>query len=306
MLRLEEEDIYTGIATSGSGGGGGGGSSTKYGASVDSFLGDVDANGVLQAPNRETNLTFTGVEDVAEKAMQYRFYGVSNVTSVSFPNLTTLSNSAALMHAFEASSVTSASFPNLLDISGGNALYFAFSHCENLQNVSFPKLEIIDTNASYALNEAFYDTAITSLSFPELTEIKGTYALDFMCQDCSSLTSVSFPKLKSITKAYAMRGAFTNTKLTSVEFTSLETVQTNNVFGYCFQTTTTLTSLSFPALKNNFGSSKNQFNNMLYGITGCTVHFPSNLQSVIGSWSDVTAGFGGTNTTVLFDLPAAE
>ena len=43
---------------------------------------------------------------------------------------------------------------------------------------------------------------------------------------------------------------------------------------------------------------------MLQGVTGCTVHFPSNLQSVIGSWSDVTAGFGGTNTTVLYDLPA--
>jgi hypothetical protein len=43
---------------------------------------------------------------------------------------------------------------------------------------------------------------------------------------------------------------------------------------------------------------------MLQGVTGCTVHFPSNLQSVIGSWSDVTARFGGTNTTVLFDLTA--
>ena len=43
---------------------------------------------------------------------------------------------------------------------------------------------------------------------------------------------------------------------------------------------------------------------MLSGVTGCTVHFPSNLESVIGSWSDVTDGFDGTNTTVLFDLPA--
>ena len=43
---------------------------------------------------------------------------------------------------------------------------------------------------------------------------------------------------------------------------------------------------------------------MLRGVTGCTVHFPSNIQSVIGSWASVTGGFGGTNTTVLFDLPA--
>jgi hypothetical protein len=68
---------------------------------------------------------------------------------------------------------------------------------------------------------------------------------------------------------------------------------------------TGLTSLSFPALTStSFGRYTNQFNGMLSGVTGCTVHFPSNLQSVIGSWSDVTAGFGGTNTTVLWDLPA--
>ena len=43
---------------------------------------------------------------------------------------------------------------------------------------------------------------------------------------------------------------------------------------------------------------------MLNGVTGCTVHFPSNLKSLMMYWSDVTRGFGGTNTIVLFDLPA--
>jgi hypothetical protein len=75
--------------------------------------------------------------------------------------------------------------------------------------------------------------------------------------------------------------------------------------GYAFQGCTKLKTLSFPALtSNSFGSYTNQFNNMLSGVTGCKVHFPSNLQSVIGSWSSVTSGFTGTNTTVLFDLPA--
>jgi hypothetical protein len=66
-----------------------------------------------------------------------------------------------------------------------------------------------------------------------------------------------------------------------------------------------LTSVSFPALTStSFGSYTNQFSDMLGDVDGCTVHFPSNLQSVIGSWSDVTSGFGGSRTTVLFDLPA--
>jgi len=64
-----------------------------------------------------------------------------------------------------------------------------------------------------------------------------------------------------------------------------------------------LSRVSFYALDtNSFGSSTSQFNKMLNGVTGCTVHFPMRIQSTIGSWSDVTAGFNGTNTTVLFDI----
>jgi hypothetical protein len=96
-----------------------------------------------------------------------------------------------------------------------------------------------------------------------------------------------------------------STSLTSVNLSSLKIVTGNSCFRYAFQGCTSLTTLSFPALEStSFGSYTNQFNNMLQGVTGCTVHFPSNLQSVIGSWSDVTNGFGGTNTTVSFDLPA--
>ena len=93
--------------------------------------------------------------------------------------------------------------------------------------------------------------------------------------------------------------------ITTVTLTSLSSVTEHNACRSMFQGCTSLTSLSFPALNSNsFGSSTSQFGNMLGGVTGCTVHFPSNLQSVIGSWTSVTSGFGGTNTTVLFDLPA--
>ena len=66
-----------------------------------------------------------------------------------------------------------------------------------------------------------------------------------------------------------------------------------------------LTSLSFPALlASSLSSNALQFDFMLEEVEGCTVHFPSNLQSVIGSWNSVTSGFSGYNTTILFDLPA--
>jgi hypothetical protein len=238
MLRLEEEDIYAGIATSGSGGGGGGGgSSTKYGASIDNFLGDVDSNGVLQKPSEQVDLVFTGVKGLSGSALKSRFLSIFFlVKSVSFPDLETIDGDNALESAFEG---------GIIDGSGH----------------------------SYA-----------------------------------GLTSISFPKLRTISGNFAFQRTFyTQHGITGVEFPSLSSLTGYRAFQYCFYANAHLTSISFPALKSDsFGTRTNQFNNMLQSVTGCTVHFPSNLQSVIGSWSDVSAGFGGTNTTVLFDLPATE
>ena len=93
------------------------------------------------------------------------------------------------------------------------------------------------------------------------------------------------------------------TSLTSVDFSSLTTVSGSNAFSYAFYICTSLTSVSFPALTtSSFGTATNQFDNMLSGVRGCTVHFPASIQSTIGNWTSVQNGFGGTNTTVLFDL----
>ena len=85
------------------------------------------------------------------------------------------------------------------------------------------------------------------------------------------------------------------TSLTSVNLSNLTTV---NGIAACYQMfsgCTSLTTLSFPALKTVYNNAV--FNQMLNGITGCTVHFPSNLSSQ-------NFNCGGTNTTVLYDLPA--
>ena len=71
---------------------------------------------------------------------------------------------------------------------------------------------------------------------------------------------------------------------------------------YAFYGCSKLTSLSFPALTaDSFGSAVDQFDNMLSGVTGCTVHFPAAIQAKIETMTGYP-NFGGTNTTVLFDL----
>lgn len=93
------------------------------------------------------------------------------------------------------------------------------------------------------------------------------------------------------------------TSLVTGRFPSVNTVSYIGCLSGAFSGCTSLQTLWFYALDtNSFGSRTNQFNNMLSACTNVTVHFPIRIQSTIGSWSDVTNGFGGTNTTVLFDI----
>ena len=154
---------------------------------------------------------------------------------------------------------------------GAQALMQKFKNA-NVQNVIFPDLEIL--GAGSAMEECFYNTSIKTLSMP---------------------------KLQTLTNGYVLASAFRNTQLTSVEFPALTTIDGNYALQYCFARCLHLTSLSFPAL-TTVSNNVHQFTDMLQQVTGCTVHFPASMQNIIGSWEDVTNGFGGTNTIVLFDL----
>lgn len=188
----------------------------------------------------------------------------------------------------------------------------------------------------YGMFSSFYGcTGLTgSVSFPNLTSV-GFRGMQKAFYGCSGLTgSVSFPNLKTVGssgllncfyRCLRLDGEINFNELTSIGvdglncsflscqgitgpiyFTKLNNINARGLY-QCFSYCHSLGSIYFYSLNSSsFGKNTNQFNLMLLGVSGCTVHFPSNLQSVIGSWSDVTTGFNGTNTTVLFDLPATE
>ena len=174
--------------------------------------------------------------------------------------------------------------PHQTSITMSSSLVMSTDGKPQLKEVHLDALETV-TGAN-VFQTSFQDcTNLITLTFSNLATASATHCFGQMCKNCTSLTTVSFDKLSTLSGSYAFGG-------------------TNSVGG-AFNGCTSLATLSFPSLtSNSFGSSTNQFNMMLKGVTGCTVHFPSNLQSVIGSWSSVTSGFGGTNTTVLFDLSA--
>lgn len=116
-----------------------------------------------------------------------------------------------------------------------------------------------------------------------------------------NVVSVNFSDLESLNAASACEGAFYSCTLEKVEFPKLTSVNGSKALKLAFGKNLHLTEIKFNVL-SDLGTRTDQFDDMLEGVTGCTVHFPAALESTIENWTSVTNGFGGTNTIVVYDL----
>ena len=242
---------------------------------------EVSYNGTYQRiPNWYTFTLPNNALDLGEKALYYAFYEDTRLDNVDFNNLA--------------------------NITGVSAMHYAFAGATRLSSFYAPHLETI--TAQYALDYAYYNSGIQSVYLPELKEINGNGIFNYAFYNCKNIGTVYIPKLEYINGSGALAKAFavptgSANSLSSVEFTSLKTLRGVGSLRYLFENRTNLQALYFPALRSDsFGSIKTQFDNMLAGIDGCTVHFPSNLQSILSTWASVQNGFSGTNTTISYDL----
>lgn len=134
------------------------------------------------------------------------------------------------------------------------------------------------------------------------------YGMYYAFHSATGLTSADLSSLITVTGTYALQDAFAGcSNLTSVDLSNLATIEGSYAFNYTFAGCDGLSEIRFPSLTNV--SRDTTFRNMLSGLHGqseITVHFPRSLQSVIGRWSDVQNGFGGTTlgatVNVEFDL----
>lgn len=283
--------------------------SEKYGMTMDSFLGDVDENGVIQASTIPANVVVTGATDVGESVFDHTFSNNVNVESVVFQDITKLSNSNSFKECFySGAKIKSISFPKLVEITGQGTFSQTCYYAQNLEQISFPLLEKIQTGSygGYTFSSAFYNCSnLTSVSFPNLksTSDEGTFNNAFY--NCTNLVSADFSSLKSVS---ASTGGFINTfygckNLTSVDFSSLQSVYAD--FQACFRNCTSLTRISFPSL-NNLGSNRFGTSSSKYIFNGCTalteIHFRADMQSTIENYSGYADKWGAVNATIYFDL----
>lgn len=250
--------------------------------------------------------TFTIPSDVTEVPdfMAYSAFNaispyVPGLTSVTFPTSAWTAGRYAFQRAFYGcTNLTSASLAKLT--STGD---YAFDNAFRNTKITNIDLSSLTTAGYYAFNNAFNGcTLATSADIGSLVNAPNAYSFSLAFNNCSSLSTINFNSLSSVTGTYSFNCAFYGTGLVSVSFPNLRTVTGNQCFGDAFGECSALTSLSFPALtSSSFGSYTNQFSRMLYRCSNVTVHFPAIAQAKIETLSSYP-NFGGTNTTVLFDL----
>jgi hypothetical protein len=165
----------------------------------------------------------------------------SPATSVTFSDLKYWMSNLTLP---SLATFTSLNFPELIFFGG----IVGTSVGSGLTSLSFPKLEAIQgtfTNNNFSQS---------SLSFPELLRMSG-----FSDAVSSAMTSYSFPKLKLIESSFNISG--TKSSLTSISFGALEVLTSTFTMP---TTSTSLTSFSFAntlkLFNSNFVTTSNSLN----------------------------------------------
>lgn len=181
----------------------------KFGATVDTFLGDVDADGNYVAPSETFEVNLAGVKSVdIYNNFPYKFYK-SKIKKLIANDLVDIGGSSSFA-ALCASSPTleEAHFDGVEEISsGGHAFFQAFKSCFNLKNITFAKLKKV--SSIYVFNEVFAsigpeDVLSIENVFPVLEEISGSGAFEGFITHSYYVTSgtpVIFPAVKKITGA---------------------------------------------------------------------------------------------------------
>lgn len=256
--------------------------------------GDVQSP-VLGTKTIDTNGTYTAASDYLDG-----FSGVTvELQEIGIP----LEISSGVLQP--KSSSFEIDWPDVTSINCGSfGLTNAFSNSA-ITKFSLPNLILSTTQANNLLQCCKGCTSLTTVDLSSLQESKGTGGLSYAFYGCTNLTSVNMQNLETIEGYNVFNYTFYNTGLTSFRFQKLKSIShgsgfLNTAMDCSFGGTTPITSLYFDVLETV--ARQENLQNMLSGVTGCTVHFPAALQSSIGSWTSVTNGFGGTNTTVLFDL----
>lgn len=284
------------------------------------------SNGKLTYAPDSPIINFSGITEIGDYQLAYAYYGNaysgtldmsdvttvgpyacyymckdSNITAVDLSSITELRTPYSFSYMFAGSNISSVDFSSLNAVSGDYVCSNMFRDCTGLTSINLSNL-ITVTGSCFQY--AFYGcTGLTSIDLSNLIIANGAGGFQYAFSGCTGLTSVN---LSSLINAYGYNSllcAFVGcTNLASVDISRLAKIGSNSALASAFRDCTSLTELRFSGLPYTTTNINASFQNTLQGVTGCTVHFPSDWATAMASYSNITNGLGGTNTTVLFDL----
>ncbi|MBR2028227.1 MAG: hypothetical protein IKA10_04460 [Oscillospiraceae bacterium] len=249
-------------------------------------------------------LDFSSLEQLTHlNSLYYAFFKTTGLNEVNMFNVTLISGNNVCNAMFRNSGIDTIHMQRLVKISGNGSCSFMFAGTGNLQGASLPSLEsVVGTNACDSM---FAGSALKSFSASNWKNIQADKACLNEFSKCINLIVVQVPMLETISGTQACKGWFQDcTLLQEIEFPKLSKIAASAVFDSAFRNSG-IQEIKFPELNStSFGTYTDQFHDMLSGTNNCVVHFPSNLQSLLSTWTDVQNKFGSTTATVLFNLPA--
>jgi hypothetical protein len=146
----------------------------KYGATVDNFLGDVDANGnyVYSESSTHASINLNGVKSVPDKAFYYKFNSNKNVNSFIANDLVSVGEES-FAYCFANSNISEVHIDNIEEITEIKAFDGFCNYANKLQNVTFLKLKRISANQVFQNAFSSTESLVFDNTFPELEEISG-------------------------------------------------------------------------------------------------------------------------------------
>lgn len=241
---------------------------TKYGAGINTFLPDVDENGVLKmVSGGSVDLDFSNVEEVAESALCNKFLYNSSIKSANFSSLKKV---------------------------GLCGFQYAFS-CSSIKTANFGQVTVVDQQG---FDGTFFRTPIESINF-DLLEETGELGFNYTFTECSMLESTNFNSLRIINN-HGMCCAFLYCeKLRNINFDAVGNIDSYGLSG-AFSGCTSLTSISFPSL------TEIDITALVNAFDSCTslseIHFRADMQAIIEATEGYSEKWGASNATVYFDL----
>ena len=245
---------------------------TKFGATIDSFLGSVDENGVYSIQTVPFVFNLMGVTTVPALGFIRKFDSNRSLQKIIANDVVSV-DTGSFQHCCAGSAIEEFYMDGLEEVSASNVFYGCLATCSKLKIVSFKSLKRITGSQCFygCLQSSPLAVGDISLIFPALEEITGSQAFNsFVSYTKNSV--ITFPSLKKITGGASI---YTGT------------------FGGMY---TAGTVWNFPSAIELSGTV---WNNVTY--TG-EIHFAAANQAAIEACDGYANKWGFTGATIYFDL----